>query len=389
MLPYLFLILLELLLILINYRFNCNKKLNLLFLLTLTICYSFLLGFRSPTVGIDTSTYLKFYHGTSISDYVQTQADFEIGYSYLSKTFAKFNIPFSIFLFVISFATYFFISLFCYRTTKHSLILFTVINCLGIGNLVFSAIRQIFALGIMLVGFVPPKKLEEHLVLKNLYSTIFIILGSLFHYSALIGLILLIIHNIRIKKKLFYFILFISLVICIISPWFYVFIYRNTGSFSYAYFPDFSTTPYSTILYFLILFFLIFFSNFENIQFLNKILTFLDKKMPKSHIFTNLVSKDSKNIYSNKNNESILLFIVFTVIVLCIGLTGLIFSRFIYFIIPFVALAFIKIVETFNHKSLTFLSIAILLFGSIFYFFVTGILLDSLRITPYSFGYTL
>lgn len=164
-----------------------SKKSAVIFLfLPLILWLIFFVGLRDGSVvGIDSPAYYEFYK--------EIYPSVEFGYKWLNALFSSNELPYNIFLLFLNFIA---IGLFSYFLKKSSpLIIFPLLIFYSDFYFYynFSGIRQGVAMSFIALSF------YYFFIGKNRFAITLVLLGSLFHVSALVGLLAYVIPKTKIK----------------------------------------------------------------------------------------------------------------------------------------------------------------------------------------------
>ncbi len=196
-----------------------NKKTTLFFTLVIIFILSVFGGMRSKDIGTDLSVYgyRWFEIACNSSNFMsyESKINGDIGYLFLNYIVSRFTCNFNVFLFILQFISNFLVIITLYRYKKQvpfwlSLMCFlTMFYCRN-----FNILRQSISLAIV---FYMIKYLEEKNKIKFFLG---IGVASLFHYSAVFGIVLYFIYEFcnnkeKKNKKRMYIIIGISILTCI------------------------------------------------------------------------------------------------------------------------------------------------------------------------------
>ena len=128
-----------------------NKKVSrIIQIATVSILVAFVIGFRSISVGNDTSSYYSSYEsmrGISLNQALQI-SHFEKGYLFITFIFSNMRIPFFLFNFLVSLLLSSFLTLSCYALSKYPCLSIAIYICSGCFTLNMSSVRQTFAMAL-------------------------------------------------------------------------------------------------------------------------------------------------------------------------------------------------------------------------------------------------
>ncbi len=144
--------------------------------------------FKSLDCGLDTYNYYRYYtnllDGKSIPFVSYLGNKFEMGYTFLNSILTTLNLPFRCLLFTISLFVSIVIVLFVNKVSVNKFMSLILYVALGVFAQSLSAYRQIIAMAFVLIAII---RLVDK---KWISSIICIMLGSIFHVSALICLVI-------------------------------------------------------------------------------------------------------------------------------------------------------------------------------------------------------
>lgn len=154
---------------------------------------------KSTNVGSDTIAYLNGYETARNTGWnVFTLGNFEPGYVFISRLFAKIGIPFQGFLFFVYALIYFPLARFVYKYSPQVIMSVIVFTCFQFLNFHLSGLRQALAISIVLLSFDFILKKGK---LRYLFFFVIIGIGMLFHRSIFIFFPAIFIAKIKIDIK--------------------------------------------------------------------------------------------------------------------------------------------------------------------------------------------
>ncbi len=197
-------------------KYNFEKKFpfwyNLIFKEKYLICFLFVLfaTIRSSRVGLDNGNYIKFYNACKNGEYI---FNFEIGYSLLNMILAKMGLPINALWFVIAiFTMYAFKKLIDTYCKDDQYISYLLFLSLGLYAQMLGLYRQILALDFCLLGLCSLKR-------DKYFEFIwFVLMGSMFHLSGLMGFVFILPKFIKIDFKTCVFSFMILAVVGLLFP---------------------------------------------------------------------------------------------------------------------------------------------------------------------------
>lgn len=184
-----------------------TKKQKIWFLIANFIPLIIISGFRSSTVGIDTKQFTEAF--SAIIKMAPNEFDrlrYEYGFSYLCWILGKFSTDPQILIFTTSMFINVSVARFIYKNSD-DICLSTILYVLC--NFFFSymnIMRQAIAIAIILWGF---EYLKEKKYIK--YS-IFVVIASLFHGSALLALLLIVLRQFNFNRQFLFFTLVFTMI---------------------------------------------------------------------------------------------------------------------------------------------------------------------------------
>ncbi len=174
------------------------------------VSFVFLSTFKAMTVGSDDVAYLNFYH--DVDKMKIFPPAFEIGYTLLNFCLAKLHMPFRVLLFIVSCFISICVVVFVNTLSKNKFLSLFFYIAFGTFAFSLSGLRQTIAIGFLLLAIV--------LVLKNkaLGACGLILLASLFHKSALIGFVFVILKYIKLNWKIVLLFVLANVLMVLIYP---------------------------------------------------------------------------------------------------------------------------------------------------------------------------
>jgi len=178
------------------------KKKKIRDLVVVIFCFAIiylLSSLKSINVGSDTMAYYEGYEMAKDTGWsVLTIGNFEPGYVFISRLFAKMGIPFQVFLFFIYALIYFPLARFIYKYSPQVIMSVIVFTCFQFLNFHLSGLRQALAISIGLIAF-------DFIAMKSKWRYLFffatVLIGMLFHRSIFIFLPAIFIAKIKISAK--------------------------------------------------------------------------------------------------------------------------------------------------------------------------------------------
>lgn len=264
-----------------------NKKHSkIIQIVVITLVLAFIIGFRSISVGNDTSSYYSSYEnmkGISLAEAFRT-AHFEKGYLFITFLFANMKIPFFLFNFGVSLLLSLFLVLCCYFLSKYPALSVAIYVCAGCFTLNMSSVRQTLAMALCFISiFVISITKNKNYLIKSTFLMPWII-AIFIHKSSALFIIAFACMFIKPKKvySVIYFML-LSLLIVLFMPSIstQVLFSNIKATETYSFFPPRSSLSFSgtaLMLFLLLICFFVFYSNnklkinltLENNKLLNK-----------------------------------------------------------------------------------------------------------------------
>jgi len=201
-------------------------------------------GLRHPTVGTDIQTYL---YAVDLSQNLKLFGNdgvfnFDIGFAFLIKLFAKLEISDVFILFIFSGVIISPILYTVYRKSKSPFLSIVIFICLGLFAFTFSGIRQSIALALTFYAF---KFIEERKILKFAFC---VTVAALFHQTAIVFFIAYPLYSVVIKRSHIWITFVGMIVIYVFRAQIYVYVHSVLRGYS----PSLENTGAYTMLFFLI-----------------------------------------------------------------------------------------------------------------------------------------
>lgn len=206
---------------------DANNKKKIVYLFLITIILGLLGGYRSSLVGCDTANYYDSFLRTSdnIEGIFDNNQHIETGFAALCTLVKICGGNFTHFLLVCSFFIVGSFSVFVFRHSNNVLLSIFILLCFPYYYSSFDIIRHFFATSFLLLGF-------KYILKGNfLKYAIFILMGSVFHNSALVYLLLYPLLRLGWSRRLFLFITAATLFLMISANNFANFLVAETGRF--------------------------------------------------------------------------------------------------------------------------------------------------------------
>lgn len=281
-----------------NYKNRKQKKIYLIisFFILITIAC-----IRDNNVGVDTEQYVRNYKVISSLDFSELSSlRYELGFSYLCKILSNFSENPQILIIVTSIFINISVLRFIYKNSDNVL-LSTILYV--IMNFYFSymnIMRQAIAVSIILWAYEYLKKR------RYIPFIILVILATMFHFSAILAIIFIVLKELKFNKKFIYIMLILSLLSFCFGRQFFIFLCKLSPRLNDYLAGEFSGSNYFGALIEAIIYIIIFFVG----------------------IF--IIKKEDEEIFMDKSNkENLLIGIVgLTCILLVLVMKVSIFNRF-------------------------------------------------------------
>lgn len=227
------------------------KKLKfpkLIYIFLVFSLFAFLSGFKSISVGRDTSSYLEGFNQLSRTGWGQMRfGNFELGYCLLMKIFGKLGLSFQIFNIFIYFISYILFAIAIYFLADDyvvaTFLFYTIMFCFGL-----SAQRMLLSISIISFALI---FLKEKKVLNCIIFAVLVVLAYFFHKTSIVALLLIPLRFIRLNDKRFMLsIVLIGILFILCVPLYKFFIFK-------IYFSSYLPTTGGSGFLFLILLFLV------------------------------------------------------------------------------------------------------------------------------------
>ena len=191
-----------------HYKTNNKVFSDKIFLMLVFILFFFLVGFRSVYMGNDTITYINLFKKcSSVSFKILSEMRYEKGYLLFNYFLSSFVHNSRVFLIVFSFIFNYIVYRFIKKYSKDYLKSILLYICLLIIYLSMTMFRQYFAMLIVLISY--KYAIEQ----RKIPFILLIILAISMHSSAIVGLLIYPICNIKFTKKRFIFILLVTMLV--------------------------------------------------------------------------------------------------------------------------------------------------------------------------------
>lgn len=182
----------------------------------LTICALVVIStFKSLMVGADTFAYYGYYQSLKTKDialFTPMSSKFEIGFTFINSILALLNLDFRFLLFLVSLTFSICLAIFINKFSCNKFLSWVLYIMLGIFAQSISAMRQIIAMGLVLVAIV-------YLYDKKWIKSVgLILLASTFHISAIVCVILVLFRMLKPKASTILSILVITTAIALMFP---------------------------------------------------------------------------------------------------------------------------------------------------------------------------
>lgn len=247
-----------------------NKKTSkIIQIVVISFFIALIIGFRSISVGNDTSSYYSSYQsmqGITLTQAFQ-KAHFEKGYLFITYLFSNARIPFFIFNFLVSGLLSVFLVLSCFHLSKYPALSIAIYICSGCFTLNMSSVRQTLAMALCFASVFVLTLLKDRKYYFKALSLIPWILAIFVHKSAALFAIAFACMFIRPKKmsSVIYFVI-ASLVIILFMPSISTqILFSNIkATETYSFFPPRASLSFSgtaLMLYILITLFYVFYTD--------------------------------------------------------------------------------------------------------------------------------
>ena len=200
------------------------KYSKLLFIILVFSLFAFLSGFKSTSIGRDTSSYLEGFNHLSKTGWTQMRfGNFELGYCLLMKIFGKLGLSFQIFNIFIYFVSYTLFAIAIYFLADDyvvaTFLFYIFMFCFGL-----SAQRMFFSISIISFAmiFLRGKKALNCIIFAAL-----VIVAYFFHKTSIVALLLIPLSFLKLNDKRFILsIVLIGILFVLCVPLYKFFIYK-------------------------------------------------------------------------------------------------------------------------------------------------------------------
>ncbi len=194
---------------------NASKRKRFRYVVVLFGLLTLVAAIRNHTVGIDLILFYGKYYPQFASvpwNKIQTvtmSGDWELGFCALNKLLAMITPNFQMFIFVTSILTVVPYGVFIYKNSED--VVFSTVMYIGfhIFSQTLNIVRQCIAIGIILLG------LEALKQKKYIKFSIYVVIASFFHTSAIIAFVYLIFERLKFKKYTFYLLAIVTVLFAI------------------------------------------------------------------------------------------------------------------------------------------------------------------------------
>lgn len=182
---------------LLESTFSFGKRVSCIVISTAVVC---IVGLRSENMGYDIPGYLKSFEYLSSMSFgdvwkLPQFLNYEKGYVVFNAIFGKFSTDIHVFLFCCVLFSFFPIAFFVYRNSKFFSPSIIIYFSLPPFLLLYSGLRQCFAIGFCMLSFEFVKK-------RNfLLFALFVALATTFHYSAIFFFLIYPLYVLKLDKK--------------------------------------------------------------------------------------------------------------------------------------------------------------------------------------------
>ncbi|WP_438319195.1 EpsG family protein [Sporosarcina sp. FA9] len=162
-----------------------NTTLKKVYFIIIIIQLSLISGLRGYDVGSDTNNYISYFNThsyMSLQQVLYSNFDIERGYVFLEFLISKISNDPTVLFLIIALFFIFAVGRMIFKHSSEPILSFILFVCLGFFSLSMSGMRQIVALGFIILSFEFIKKR------KVLPFILIVLIGSLFHLSALVFL---------------------------------------------------------------------------------------------------------------------------------------------------------------------------------------------------------
>ena len=171
-----------------SYRLAINRCNPVVFIL-MVLQLALLLGLRMPSVGVDTARYVYIFQHFNFKDF-----DYEYGYMILNYLLSSFTDNERVFLLTTALLSIVPVGIMIYKYSEKPFLSWFVYICMFYYSFNFSGIRQSLAASFLVMAFM--LIVNKHPV----WASVFVVVASSFHTSALIFLIAVFLRNHKWKK---------------------------------------------------------------------------------------------------------------------------------------------------------------------------------------------